>query len=165
MRQLRRDESFEEAFDHLFARAQQVALRVLGNRAAAEDVAAEALTRAFADWRRVRDLEYRDAWVMRVAANLAIDVCRRKRPEQVVTPVASEEDVIALRLTLAAALHQLPRRQRDAVSLHYLGGLSDAEVASALGIAVGTVKAHINRGMAGLRDALGDDFGRLHLAS
>ena len=35
MRQLRRDESFEEAFDHLFARAQQVALRVLGDRIAA----------------------------------------------------------------------------------------------------------------------------------
>ena len=165
MRKLRRDESFEEAFDHLFARAQQVAFRVLGDRAAAEDVAAEALTRAFADWRKVRNLEYREAWVLRVASNLAIDLCRRKRPELVVSPVASQEDVVALRLTLAAALHGLPRRQRDAVSLHYLGGLSDAEVASALGIAVGTVKAHIHRGTAGLRQALGDDFGRLHLAS
>ena len=165
MRQLKRDESFEEAFDELFARAHQVALRVLGNHAAAEDVAAEALTRAFADWRRVKNLEYREAWVLRVAANLAIDVCRRKRPEVAVTPVASEEDIVALRLTLAAALDRLPRRQRDAVSLHYLAGLTDVEVANALGIAVGTVKAHIHRGMNGLRVSLGDDFGRLHLAS
>src|SRR5437588_11824834 len=119
MGQLKRDESFEEAFDGLFARAHQVAFRVLGNRAAAEDVAAEALTRAFADWRRVRDLEYRDAWVLRVAANLAIDACRRKRPVVAVTAAAIEEDVLALRLTLAAALLRLPRRQRDAVSLHY----------------------------------------------
>ena len=165
MRHLRRDESFEEAFDYLFARAQQLALRVLGDRAAAEDVAAEALTRAFADWRHVRDLEHRDAWVLRVAANLAIDTCRRKRVPLAPAPFASEEDALVLRLTLAAALHGLPRRQRDAVSLHYLGGLTDDEVASALGIAVGTVKSHIHRGMAGLRNALGDDFGRLHLAS
>src|SRR5438105_10692468 len=165
IRQLHRDDSFEEAFDHLFARAERVAFRLLGNAAAAEDVAAETLMRTFADWPRVRNLEYRDAWVLRVATNLAIDACRRRKLPVQLAAAASEEDVIALGLTLAAALSSLPRRQRDAVALHYLSGFSDEEVAQALGIAVGTVKTHIHRGMEALRRALGDDFGGMALAT
>ena len=58
---------------------------------------------------------------------------------------------------MVAAVNRLPRRQREVVALHYLAGLTDDEVAGALGIATGTVKIHVNRGLAALRRTLGDD--------
>jgi RNA polymerase sigma factor (sigma-70 family) len=61
-------------------------------------------------------------------------------------------------LALVAALHKLPRRQRDAVVLRYVTGLSEAETATSLGVSVNTVRTHVNRGLAALRRRLGDDF-------
>lgn len=87
-----------------------------------------------------------------VASNLAIDHVRRRRAEPAeVAPAVHEEDAVTLRLALAACLRALPRRQREAVALHYLAGLTDAEVGQALGISAGSVKTHIHRGMAALR--------------
>jgi len=60
-----------------------------------------------------------------------------------------------LRVALVAALGSLPRRQRQAVALRYLGDLSDGQVAVALGISVGSVKTHIHRGLGALRGRLG----------
>ena len=71
------DLGFEEQFDDLYARAYGVAFQLLGRRTEAEDVAQETLARCFVHWRRVRD--YAEAWVVRVAGNLAIDAWRRGR--------------------------------------------------------------------------------------
>ena len=149
-------EGFEEAFDELFPRAVRLAHRLLGDRAAAEDVAAEALARTYARWRKVGELPYRDGWVLRVTTNLAIDRLRRRPP--VVWPAAERafEDAVDLRLALNAALLTLAPRQRQAITLHYLGGLTDGEVAQVLGISLGSVKTHIHRGMKGLRARLGN---------
>ena len=149
------DGGFDEAFDELFPRCVRLATRVLGDRTAAEDVAAEALARAYARWSKVGALPYRDGWVLKVATNLAIDRLRRRRPE--VSPVLEPdfEETVELRLALNAALLTLAPRQRQAVTLRYLGGLSDREVALALGISLGSVKTHIHRGLNGLRACLG----------
>ena len=149
------DDSFEAAFDELFPRAVRLANKLLRDRAAAEDVAAEALARTYARWSKVSVLPYRDGWVLKVATNLAIDRLRRRPPD--VRPVAADdfEDGVELRLALNAALLTLAPRQREAVALHYLGGLSDREVAQALGISLGSVKTHIHRGIKCLRARLG----------
>jgi RNA polymerase sigma-70 factor (sigma-E family) len=149
---------FEEAFDELYGRAFGLARRLLGDGPAAEDVAAEALARAYAHWSRLGALEYRDGWVLKVAANLAIDRLRHQVP--MIRPIRepSEEDAIALRLALSAALARLPRRQRQTVSLRYLGDLSENEVATALGISLGSVKTHVHRGLAALRMRIGRDL-------
>jgi RNA polymerase sigma factor (sigma-70 family) len=149
------DDSFEAAFDELFPRAVRLANKLLRDRAAAEDVAAEALARTYARWSKVSALPYRDGWVLKVATNLAIDRLRRRPPD--VRPVAADdfEDGVELRLALNAALLTLAPRQREAVALHYLGGLSDREVAQALGISLGSVKTHIHRGIKCLRARLG----------
>jgi RNA polymerase sigma-70 factor (sigma-E family) len=148
-------EGFEEAFDELFPRAVRLAHRLLGDRAAAEDVAAEALARTYARWRKVSGLPYRDGWVLRVTTNLAIDRLRRRAPEVLPEPAGDFEEAVELRLALKAALLTLAPRQRQAITLRYLGGLSDREVAQALGISLGSVKTHIHRGMSGLRSRLG----------
>jgi RNA polymerase sigma-70 factor (ECF subfamily) len=64
-----------------------------------------------------------------------------------------DSDVIALR----AALPKLPPRARAAVVLHYLGGLSVAEVARAMDISENTTKGHLKVGLARLREELRDD--------
>src|SRR5207253_7822190 len=150
-------DSFEQAFDELFPRAFKLARRLVGDTDVAEDIAAEALARAYANWPRVSTLAYRDGWVLRVAANLAVDRVRRQ-PEVIAVPTPAgpdADDPVVLRLALVAALGSLPRRQRQAVALRYLGDLTDGEVAVALGISVGSVKTHIHRGLRALRRRLG----------
>lgn len=160
-------DGFEEAFDPLFRRAFLVARRILGDPTSSEDVAAEALARAYAHWSRIGDQPWREGWVVRVTTNLAIDVARgnsRFADRPVAVDTASREDtaddVVVLRVTLAAALQRLPKRQREAVSLRYLAGLSEAEVADALQVSVGSVKTHLHRGVQRLRTRLGDDTDR-----
>ncbi|HZN13946.1 MAG TPA: sigma-70 family RNA polymerase sigma factor [Acidimicrobiales bacterium] len=156
MRRPRPDDAFEAAFDRLFPRAEHLARRILGDEAAAEDVAAETMARLCLHWPRMHEAAYLDGWVLRIAANLAIDATRRK-PLRIPAPAARpEDDAVALRHALVAALRHLSRRQREVIALHYLSDLSEADVAAALGISAGSVKTHTSRGLAALRQRLGD---------
>ena len=154
MRGVRRDAQFEAAFAELYPRARRLASRIVGRPAVADDIAAEALARAFADWKRLQAVDYLDAWVLRVTTNLALNVVKRKEVLVDAPPPTSPEDAAAVRLGLVAALLALPRRQREAVALYYLGDMSEADVGRALGIAPGTVKTHVHRGLAALRAQL-----------
>lgn len=144
---------FETTFRLVYPRAVALAHRILGDRQAAEDVASEAFARALLRWHRL-DPERVTGWILRVTANQAIDILRKKT-RTVAVGVVNLEDQMTLRLALVAALQQLPRRQREAIALRYLSDLTEAETASALGVATGTVKAHVHRGLAALRDQLG----------
>lgn len=136
----------------------RLAQRMTGDRTAAEDVAAEAFARAFARWDRVGTVAYREAWVMKVAANLAIDLVRRRRPALPSGPVAPDPaGEVAVRVTMVQALRSLPRAQREALVLRYLADLPEAEVAAALGVKEGTVKSHVHRAREALRSRLGAD--------
>ncbi len=147
---------FDHAFDRLYPQARALAYRVVGDVARAEEVAAESLARAYSRWRRLAAADHLDAWVLRVAGNLAIDAVRRKRPLLAPPGVRTESDGVALRLTLADALRQLPRRQREVLVLRFLADLRQQDVALALGITEGAVKTHAHRGLATLRSRLGD---------
>ena len=129
-----------------------------GNPVEAEDVAVEALGRAYAHWPRLRQSPWRRAWVLRVATNLVIADARRYRraPNQ---PIVAEDasDALAVREALVAALKKLPRRQREAVALRYLGDLSEQETATAMGVSAGSVKTHLSRGLSALRATLGSE--------
>jgi RNA polymerase sigma factor (sigma-70 family) len=158
------EQDFDAAFDELLDASYRLAYRMLGDVASAEDVAAEACARALANWKRVGQLSYRNAWVLRVASNLAVDAIRRRTRELHIDVADVSEDDVALRLALGAALKALPRRQRETVMLRYLAGLKEREVADALGLSIGTVKSHVHRGLAALRDKLGDGFEEAELA-
>ena len=69
---------------------------------------------------------------------------------------SAEHGAFALleRSAVVAALRNLPDRQREAIVLRYYADLSEAEIASAMGISRGAVKSHTARGMAALRAAL-----------
>jgi RNA polymerase sigma factor (sigma-70 family) len=154
----RAPDSFEAAYSSLFVRAAKVAYRLLGDGAAAEDVAAEALARAYVNWSRIEGLANRDGWVLRVASNLAIDASRRRVPRSAPAEPLDATEATTLRLALVAALNSLPRRQRQAVILRYLTGLGSDEVAAVLGVSAGTASTHLRRGLEGLRLRLGHDF-------
>lgn len=150
---VKRDESFEQEFAGLYHRAMGVAARIVGPGDAAEDVAAEALARTFVRWGKVRELPYREAWVLRVAANVAIDSLRRNRPRPARAAGVQDDvaDGVVDRLFVSGRMRQLSKRQREVVVLRYLADLSEAEVAALLGLGVETVKEHTQRAMRVLR--------------
>lgn len=155
-------------------RAFGVALRVLGNRADAEDVAQEAMLRL---WRAAPDWQSGGAqpgtWLYKVVVNLCIDRQRRARggmldleavPDPVdQTPSAPDQMMQADRRdALQAALMTLPERQRQAVVLRHIEGLSNPEIAEIMDIGVEAVesltargKRALSRSLAGRRSELG----------
>jgi RNA polymerase sigma-70 factor (ECF subfamily) len=147
---------FEERFDELFRVAVRPAMRILGDVHQAEDVAAEVLARCYVDWARLGGTAWVEAWIVRAATNLAIDHIRRARRPARPTIAEGSTGGLEVRLDLGVAVARLPRRQRQAVALRYFGDLSEQEVAALLGISVGSVKTHLHRAMANLRDQLGD---------
>ena len=149
----------------------RLASRVSANRPDAEDLAAEALARAYASWGRVRSLPFRDGWVLRTAANLACDQARQRARRHVsqedsgiTFPGSSAEagsgalpgfeQAAAERLDLSGALGRLSRRQRQAVVLHYLVGLTIEETAVAMRASADTIKKHMARALAKLHHQL-----------
>jgi RNA polymerase sigma factor (sigma-70 family) len=161
------DERIEEFFSELFALAYRVGYRVLGDVTGAEDVAAETVARAVVHWPRLDHPIRRRAWVAKVAANLAVDVARARARRPVGAPATTEDhsDSTSLRLALASALAGLSTRQREVVVLRYLADLPEAEVASALGVSLNTVKKHTARGIAALRRSLGPTLEEVNLVS
>ena len=156
--------AFDEFFRAGLPRARRVAERIVG-RAEADDAAAEAFARALASWRRVGRLPYREAWLLRVTANVAVDMARRRRPSVDVDVAGGlegdagleESDRVADRVALAAALGLLAPRQREVVVLRFVAGLSVDQVAGALRISANTVKTHSSRGLDALRRVLGEE--------
>lgn len=156
------EDDFAAAYPSLFLPAMRLAHRMTGDRTLAEDVAAEALARAFARWPSVSRLESPQAWVLRVATNLTIDTVRRQRLTTQILPSlvliddggGRFDDDVAARLALVAALEALPKRQREAIALYYLGGLSEDEVSRSLEISPSSVRTHLQRGLATLRRRL-----------
>ena len=143
---------FDAAFDELFSVAYRVGYRLLGSREDADDVAIEALARAWQSWDKVGG--YAAAWVARVASNLAIGLLRRRRRSELLSlrsGVRAEASFAEDRRDLVRALKKLSGRQREVLVLRFIADLSEAEVAAALGCSVGAVKQHAHRAIAALQ--------------
>ena len=145
-------------FDDL-ARTLTVAL---GDRSAAEEAAQEALTRALRRWRHVRALDRPAAWLYVVAMNHVRDGWRRDHREprwdaELDASAADPSGGVTTTLSVREAITTLPARQREAVVLRYLADLPLADVAEAMGCAVGTVKATLHQALGSLRVELEED--------
>lgn len=126
------------------------------SRGESQDVALDAMSIAYDRWSRISKLSYRDAWTLKVTANLALrQLKRRDRAARLpADPIRPTDSNTASRLELRDALSRLPRRQREVVFLRYLADLPEAEVAAVLGIDVGSVKHHASRGRQALKHDL-----------
>src|SRR5215510_2888238 len=154
-----------QEFTEFYTAARDDCLRIVlvnvGDRQLAEDLVAEAFTRAWMSWRKVREHPVPLAWVVRTALNANISWWRRRRREVAVDdPTAlmrregSELERTAdlgLDEDLVAALRALPLRQREVVTLRVFFDLDTDATAKLLGISPGTVGAHLHRALATLR--------------
>ena len=153
------DSAFATFYATSYQRLVGQVFAVTGDLADAEDAVQEAFVRASARWGKVCRYDHPEAWVRRVAINLALTMRRRARRRlaalnRLGTPAPAPPLTVDA-VALAEALRQLPARQRQAVVLHHGLGLPVDEVAGQLGVPAGTVKSWLWRGrqaLAGLLD-------------
>ena len=128
----------------------------IGDQDLAQDLVAEAFARACASWRKVARHPNPRAWVVRTALNAGTDRWRRRRREFSVTQPAEAavHDPDPVDPGVIAAVRRLPQRQRQMVALRLLLDLDTETTAETLNISVGTVKAHLSRALATLREDL-----------
>ncbi|HEV2377884.1 MAG TPA: sigma-70 family RNA polymerase sigma factor [Streptosporangiaceae bacterium] len=134
-------------------------LVTVGDRETAQELVAEAFARAWACWPAVSKHPAPRAWVVRTALNANISRWRRHRREVPVPdpgsvadlPTADEAADSSVDPRIMATLMRLPERQRQVVALRLFLDLDTDHTAQVLGIAPGTVQAHLGRAIATLR--------------
>jgi len=167
-------DAFEILYDRHGGAAYSLAYRIVGDRAVAEEVSQEAFLSAWRSGARYdRARGSVRTWLLGVVRNRAIDVLRREATRGApalsldadVAPVrepATPEltDVEAVRREAArevrGVLAQLPDEQLKVVELAYFGGLSQSEIAAALGMPLGTVKGRMRLAMEKMRAKLAE---------
>lgn len=150
------DDEFGEYVAARWARLVRAAVLLGCTPHEAEDVVQTALTRCLVKWSKVQRADDRDAYVHRILVNTFIDQRRRMWRGEVPTEhlpegevpdaAASTVDAVGLDRALAA----LGRDQRIAVVLRYYLDLTEAQMASVLGVAPGTVKSRVSRALTAL---------------
>jgi len=152
----------DAAFGELVRRRQsatrQLLRRLTRDPALADDLAQQSFVQA---WKSIRSLQSRSAfraWLRKLAVNCWLQHARRRKQE-----VELDQEILldvpaaaatAERLDLDAALARLPPAARLCVVLAYSEGMSHAEISEATALPLGTVKSHVNRGAARLRELL-----------
>jgi RNA polymerase sigma-70 factor, ECF subfamily len=152
------------------------AVRLLGSRTEAEDVAQTVFLRAFQRFAEIGDSPMAAAWLRTVTRNICLNHLTRYRSrwrffselpsedkgddrqnEAEIAPAASPADLVEqadLQRHLEQALRQLPAQQRVPLVLFHLEDMSYQQVADALGVSLGKVKSDIHRGREALRKRL-----------
>lgn len=134
----------------------------LGADEDAEDIVAEAFYELYKRWHGLRDHDAALAYLRSVVSYQVrmrirhLQVVRRHPPGKVPDAASAESEVVAKEdhREVVAALRQLSDRQREVLVHRYWLGRTEAEVAAALSISEGSVKAHVSRAMSSLTKAL-----------
>lgn len=157
-------ETFHTWYEAYRTRLRAWCVALLGDEVAAEDVAQEALARAWARRDLLRDQKEIGAWLFRVARNLCIDHVRARRrviPVQDVPETAQDttdpEHPLELeeeRRAVRAALAGLNRRHRELLYLHHVDGVGYEELAERIGVSNQGARSALFRARQGLRERL-----------
>ena len=140
----------------------RLAYVLTGNRADAEDAVQDALSRALPRWEHIRTAGDPDAYVRRMVVNAHTSWWRKFRKREspvadVVPPASADRPAHVERDAVWSACLALPEAQRVAVVLRYYEQLEYAEIAALTGVAEGSVRSRVSRGLATLRTTLGED--------
>ena len=156
-----------ELYDRFGRPAYGLALRIVRDRALAEDVVQEAFLGIWRSSRRfVPEKARASTWILTLVHRRAVDLVRREDRRRADTLDAAvetggdatdEEAWLKLeRERVQAALRALPDQQREAIELAYYGGFTQTELAERLGQPLGTIKSRMFAGLARLRELLGE---------
>jgi RNA polymerase sigma-70 factor, ECF subfamily len=157
------EQAMAQLYDRYSSIVYSVALRVLGDTGAAEDILQDVFMQL---WRNPSAFDSSrgslPAWLAVIARNRAIDVVRKRRPEDDIadTIVAVEPDLAgeaersrALE-KIRGTLGSMPAPQRNALELAFFEGLTHSEIAKKTGEPLGTIKTRIRGGLLALRKAM-----------
>ena len=162
-------QAMADLYDATQASVFALALRIVEDRAAAEDVVIEVYSQC---WRQARSFDRSRgtaiSWLMNMTRSRAIDLVRARRRRVTTIPIDEEAHGIASgdpgpaesSLTsergaiVRAALAALSATQREAVELAFFSGLSHSAIAARLGLPLGTIKTRIRDGMIKMRELL-----------
>jgi RNA polymerase sigma-70 factor (ECF subfamily) len=133
---------------------------MLRDRAAAEDCAQDAFERAYKAWSSWRPDAPAEAWLHRIAINVAINAQRRARLQEAGEvlrrlgrpPAAADPATVAERSELVSALRALPPKQAAAIVLRHFHGYTNREIAISLGVPERTVASRLAAARARLRE-------------
>ncbi len=114
------------------------------------EAARDALAYAWEHWERVSEMENPVGYLYRVGQSKS----RRYRRKRILFPEVDSDELPHVEPALPAALEQLSARQRAAVALIHVDGMSEREAAEAMGVSRATVRRHARRGLTKLRGAL-----------
>ena len=165
---LRAAEHFETFYRRELPSLVALARALTSSPGSAEDLAQEAMIAAYRRWDEVAALDLPAAWVRRVCANLATSQLRRRGVEarallrlggrrEPHSEIAQPDEAFW------SAVRRLPRRQAQAIALHYLYDMYVADIAATLECSESTVKVHLVRGRATLAARMGLDDPGDHL--
>jgi RNA polymerase sigma-70 factor (sigma-E family) len=140
----------------------RLAALLVRDTATAEEVVQDSFIAMHSSWRRLRDSDKALSYLRQSVVNRSRSVLRhrmvvdRNAPKPAPDMPSAEQGALSLleRSAVVAALRDLPPRQREALVLRYYGDLSEAQIASAMGISRGAVKSHTARAIAALRQVL-----------
>ncbi|MEN9936287.1 MAG: hypothetical protein RLZZ387_2866 [Chloroflexota bacterium] len=143
-----------------------VALRIVGDHGAAEEITQDVFVRCWRSIDRYRTEQGGlSTWLLSIAHNRAVDELRSRRGKELHRPRAEEADIPAVaepgfdaalvRGDVRQALGGLPESQREVIELIFWGGLTRREIADRLRLPLGTVHTRLRLGMDKLREALG----------
>src|SRR5215471_2281675 len=129
--------------------------------ATAEEVVQDSFIAMHGAWRRLRDNDKALSYLRQSVVNRSRSVMRHRvvdknAPKPAPDMPSAEQGALTLleRTAVVSALRSLPPRQREALVLRYYGDLSEAQIATAMGISRGAVKSHTARAIASLRAVL-----------
>jgi RNA polymerase sigma-70 factor (ECF subfamily) len=163
--------AFERLVEEYADRIYNVALRITGDRAEAEDAMQEAFLSAYRAWSSFRGESSPRTWLYRIAVNSALMRVRERRLAEPLTELTTEEDVedwsagvmeiverSEMQQRVLAGISSLEPDQRSALVLRDIDGLSTTEAAEALEISEQALKSRLHRARALLRQYLAEYF-------
>jgi len=151
--------SFEAFYRNEYRAMLGIARALASDTTSAEDLVQEAFISAHRRWDRVSQYDSPQAWVRRVLINRATSLRRRLSSElralaRTGPAGAAPPDLSVETSEVWDEVHRLPRRQQQAIVLHYVAQLSMVEIADVMGCSQGTVKSHLHRARESLRSSL-----------